>query len=238
MMKNVNVFASPLETVITFAHYLMEILTNGENLNIAFSGGSTPKILFDYLAKKQAQSKAWSKLYCYWGDERCVPPSDQDSNYKMTREHLLDKIEIPKNQIHRIHGEDDPYKEAQRYSGLLSKNIPLVNNVPAIDLVILGMGDDGHTASIFPNQMHLLDSKNICDVAEHPVSGQKRITLSGRTINNAKEIIFLVTGDKKKEKVFEILKQSGDWQKYPAAHIEPRNGKISWFLDNSAGELL
>jgi len=236
--KNVKIFSNPLETASGFAGCFLEQVSKATTFTVALSGGSTPKLLFNCLAENQSKSDIWEKVEFYWGDERCVPPNNADSNYKMTKEHLLDKIEIPGKNIHRILGENEPQDEARRYSDLLLKNLSVKNRLPVFDLIILGMGEDGHTASIFPNQMDLLDSKNICAVAEHPVSGQKRITLTGAVINNANEIAFLVTGENKKEKVFEVLNKFGDWKKYPASHIDSVSGKVIWFLDKAVAYML
>jgi len=233
-----KIFSNKTELALFFCDELVKSVLQKDEFYLCLSGGSTPEIIFQNLAKDHKSRIDWSKVRLFWGDERCVPPDDDESNYGMTNKNLLSFINIPEKNVHRIEGEGNPEEEAARYSEEIRNNVPLNNGFPKFDLVMLGLGEDGHTASIFPNQMQLLDSLSICDVAEHPVSGQKRITLSGRVINNANEIVFLVTGDNKKEKVFEILKESGDWKKYPAAHIKPRSGEASWFLDSSAAELL
>src|SRR5690606_20512735 len=122
----------------------------------------------------------WTRVHLYWGDERCVPPNDNESNYKMTVDHLLSKIDVPEENVHRIYGENIPKEEAIRYSEVLKSRLPQFEGVPQFDLIILGMGDDGHTASIFPYNIHLWDSGNVCEVAVHPDSGQKRITITGK----------------------------------------------------------
>ena len=152
----------------------------------------------------------------------------------MTKDHLLSKIDFPEENVHRIKGEDDPEQEAARYSAEILKNVPGENMIPRFDIIILGMGPDGHTASIFPHQMELLTTARICDVATHPESGQKRITLTGKVLNQANKVAFLVTGGNKKEKVKEILTKTGNWKLYPAAHVKPINGELIWFLDDSA----
>jgi 6-phosphogluconolactonase len=180
----------------------------------------------------------WSQVHFYWGDERCVPPTDAESNYGMTAELLLSKIEIPGENIHRIQGENDPEQEARRYGELLVKELQTYNGVPQFDLVILGMGDDGHTASIFPYQMHLWESAKNCEVAKHPGSGQKRITITGSVINTASVVAFLVTGAGKAPKVREIIQKEGDYKAYPASLVEPESGELYWFLDKDAAKEL
>lgn len=221
-------------TAQRFGDYLIEKARGREIFNCALSGGSTPKLLFDYLAQKYPEPYHWEHIHLYWGDERCVPPSHAESNYLMTKEALLDKVQIPAGNIHRVRGEDDPAKEAKRYADVLTQRLPEHNFAPVFDLVILGMGTDGHTASIFPHQMELLQSEEICAVATHPESGQQRVTLTGKVINHAKEVIFLVTGANKKEKIHEILHQTGNWESYPASHIAPEDGELVWFVDDAA----
>lgn len=232
---NFKIFDTPQQTAEAFGDYLMEQASQKEAFHVALSGGSTPKILFDYLATAYQDSDAWSHMHFYWGDERCVPPSDDDSNYKMTKERLFDKVNIPESNIHRVLGENDPTVEAERYGQLLAAQMPVKNGLPVFDMVILGMGEDGHTASIFPHQIELLQSENICDVAVHPESGQKRVTLSGPVINGASEVVFLVTGAGKKTKIEEIFNQSGAWKSYPAAHIQSI-GRQFWYVDAKAVE--
>ena len=171
---------------------------------------------------------------CIRDSERCVLPTDDESNYKMTVTHLLSKITIPEANIHRVFGEQDPKEEAVRYSELLQNTLPLVHAIPQFDLVILGMGDDGHTASIFPHEIELWHSQEFCEVAIHPNSGQKRVSLTGRIINNAKTVCFLVTGQGKAEKVQEILNKQGNYRAYPATLVAPKSEQLIWFLDADA----
>lgn len=156
----------------------------------------------------------------------------------MTNKILLSKIKIPGNNIHRIFGEALPESEAIRYSEEIRNNIKLNNGLPSFDLILLGMGDDGHTASIFPDQMNLLKSIQVCAVAVHPESGQKRITLTGKVINNAEKIFFLITGKGKAGVVSEILEERNDYMKYPASHIHTDKNYPYWYLDKDAASLL
>ena len=228
-----KVYKDKQQVAAEFSAYLVKQIESNDRLNVALSGGSTPKVVFDYLAEHYKDID-WDKVHFFWGDERCVPPTHVESNYKMTVDHLLKHISIPEENIHRVKGEGDPAKEAERYSSELKQSLPLTNGMPQFDLVILGMGSDGHTASIFPHQMELWNSKNLTDVAEHPETGQKRITLTGQVINNAKEVAFLVTGADKKEKVSTILSGTGESNQYPAALVAPESGQLVWFLDEEA----
>jgi len=213
-----------------FAEFLCDEIAKVNNITIALSGGSTPKLLFEILAKKYKDKIDWSKVHFYWGDERCVSPDDEQSNFRMTNERLLQNITIPKANIFRVLCENNPKEEADRYAKRIDWNLPLKNGIPVFDLIILGMGSDGHTASIFPHQINLLNSKKTCAVATHPESGQQRITLTGKVINAAKQIHFLVTGASKKPVIKEIFSKSGNWENYPASHIE----NPIWWMDEAA----
>lgn len=207
-------------------------------INIALSGGSTPKMIFEELAAIYKDEIEWSRVHFYWGDERCVPPTDGDSNFGMTAELLLSKIPIPSENVHRIKGENNPKEEARNYCNLLAERIPKQDAVPSFDLVILGMGDDGHTASIFPHQILLWGAESNCEVATHPETGQNRITITGKVINNAKVVCFLVTGESKATKVKEIFKREGNYRSYPASLVAPVSGDLYWYLDEEAAKEL
>ena len=235
---DLQIYKTKEDVARNFAEYLENCINDKEKMHVALSGGSTPKIVFDELSNTEKYKINWSKVHLYWGDERCVPPSDDQSNYKMTVSHLLEHIDIPSKNIHRVLGENDPKKEAARYSEVLAANLPLENEVPVFDMVILGMGEDGHTASIFPHEIDLWHSKNTCEVAIHPNSGQKRITITGKVINKSQTVVFLVTGGGKKGKVADIIDKKGDYQKYPASLVAPQSGNLIWFLDAGAASEL
>ncbi len=222
------------EVAMQFSKYLAELTAGKEEFHMALSGGSTPKIVFDVLATEFLDEIDWSNVHLYWGDERCVAPDDEQSNYKMTLDHLISKIAIPKENIHRIKGENDPEYEAKRYASLLDKQLPKLKGIAQFDLVILGMGDDGHTASIFPHEIALWHSKKYCEVAEHPESGQQRVSLTGEIINNAQVVSFLVTGAGKAEKFLRIKNRESSYKDYPASLVQPISGKLLWFLDEAA----
>ncbi len=235
---NIKTYKTKPEVAVNFSNYLADQIANKEVFHIALSGGSTPKVVFDELASNFQSKIDWNKVHLYWGDERCVPATDADSNYKMTLEHLISKIDIPKDNIRRIKGENNPSYEAGRYARVLKENLPKSNKISQFDLVILGMGDDGHTASIFPHEINLWDSSTYCVVATHPDSGQKRVSITGQLINNAKEVVFLVTGRNKAEKIYEIKKKVEKTKNYPATLVRPTSGKLVWFLDEPAAALI
>lgn len=238
MKPEINIFEDTASLNSAFTEWMKGILQQKESgITLALSGGSTPKSLFDYWARHHKTDIDWSKIRFFWGDERCVPPTDNQSNYNMTKEHLFDFISIPAEHIFRIHGENDPEMEAKRYANILQQELKITDGLPSFDILMLGMGDDGHTASVFPYEMHLWDSNDLCVVGTHPESGQKRVSLSGKAINNARHIAFLVTGEAKADKVREI---TGDIEKtaerYPAARVQPKHGTLTWFLDKKAAQ--
>ncbi|QZT36818.1 6-phosphogluconolactonase [Halosquirtibacter xylanolyticus] len=212
-------------------HWLDNWLKERDNqeTHIAISGGSTPKLLFSLLPHME-DIKLLENVHFWWVDERCVASTDNDSNYKYFKELFLDKVDLNRDHIHHVIGEANPDDEAQRYGNLIEETLPTVETWPIFDLVLLGMGDDGHTASIFPYQMEFMTSHEICEVATHPVSGQKRITLTGSVINRSKQVIFLVTGKNKKKIFNQIKNKDSASQNYPASHITSQN-EVLWFID-------
>jgi len=205
--------------------------------NIAISGGSTPIMLFEEISKKLKKKEKIESNF-YWVDERCVLPDSKESNFKTANDYLFKKIKINKKNIYRIKGENNPDNEQKRYTELLENNLESINKLPSIDLSVLGIGNDGHTASIFPYQMKKYIDCNSCFVSTHPVSKQKRISLSQNIINNSSEIIFHVTGKNKSDVVDKIINEREGYKLYPASYIKPSFGKLSWYLDFDAAENL
>jgi 6-phosphogluconolactonase len=240
--KSIQIFPTAEILARKFAEELInriiESAKKKKTLTVALSGGSTPELLFSELGDHYSNSAPWEYVHFFWGDERCVLPGNQESNYGMTRRTLLEKIDIPLSNIHRIMGEADPQKEALRYSEEISDYTSKRDGLPLFDLIILGLGEDGHTASIFPGQKESFNSDKICEVSVHPVTGQKRITLTGRVINNADSVTFLVTGKKKVGIVEKIIKKRASARNFPAYYIVPVYGVIRWLLDEDAGRLL
>lgn len=213
--------------------FLHETSNEEKTINIALSGGTTPLAVFRQLATVNLVEE-WKHVHLYWGDERCVPPDHQDSNYGNTKDLLLGPLDFPQERIHRIRGEDDPDEEAERYGQLLLDQLPVKNGYPVFDWIWLGLGEDGHTASIFPDQIGLWTSKRPCVVAKHPQSGQKRVSISGGVINAAQRVAFLVAGKSKSGIVNEIVMKEGNYLDYPAFYVAPHTGYIEWYLDMEA----
>ncbi|NJK86018.1 MAG: 6-phosphogluconolactonase [Bacteroidales bacterium] len=224
-----------------FIQYTGKLLQRKDFIFLAFSGGRTPELFFrkiNTLGSIHKDKTDFNKMHFFWCDERCVSPVDEESNFGLMNRIFLRPKNIPAQNIHRIIGENDPQKEAIRYEEEIRKVVPLKNNFPAFDWLFLGIGDDGHTASIFPDQFNLLYSNKFAEVAKHPQTGQSRITLTGKVLLNAERITFMVTGENKKQKIKEILANEQIAKTYPAGFIKPLSGKLDYYLDRESGILL
>ncbi|MDX1283559.1 MAG: 6-phosphogluconolactonase [Draconibacterium sp.] len=235
-VTEVRIYDTPKKVFKAIGKEILKLTQESKQdiFDIALSGGKTPEGFFKLLSKKYADTIPWERVHFWWGDERCVSPEDEQSNYKMTVEHLLTNINIPEANIHRVRGEDDPEKEAVRYSKEMEDTLNSRGKDPVFDLILLGLGDDGHTASIFPDQLELFEHEQSCAVAQHPLTGQKRITITGNVLNNANRVFFLVTGENKAIRISEIMNDSEAAKLLPAYYIAPENGELIWFLDQDA----
>jgi len=239
---SVIVCATPSEMAELYADWLIKMakttIKSRGIFTIALSGGSTPGLLFSVLGDRYYNSVPWECVHFFWGDERCVPPDDTESNFLLVKRMLLNKIVIPESNVHRIRGEEDPSSEIIRYSDEVSSIVPIKNKLPSFDLIMLGLGLDGHTASIFPGNSDLFNSTRICDLTIQPSNMTRRVTLTGGVINNARTITFLVTGSSKAETVKNIIERNASAAMLPAYYIEPVSGELKWFLDKDAAALL
>ena len=216
-----------------FCKLTNERLKIQNQIHIALSGGSTPVKFFQELAKEKMRIP-WEHLHLFWVDERCVPPDDEDSNYGMTKKTLLDRINIPDANINRIFGEAIPETEEKRYSKVLLEKLELRDGWPVFDWILLGLGEDGHTASLFPGSPLMEDDSSVARVARHPKNGQRRITLTFPVLNHAKTTSFLVSGSAKSEVIRNIFKSTDKMSDIPAARIRPVDGIVEWYLDKDA----
>jgi 6-phosphogluconolactonase len=217
--------------------WLIEKTNQQQQVTVALSGGRTPQSLFVKLRNKDWSKVKLDRLKLFWGDERCVSPENNESNFANAKRALLSDLSIPEENIFRIHGENEPVAETGRYTQVMAEHVPLHDEFPQFDLVVLGLGDDGHTASIFPGHEDLFDVPEWCVVTRHPQTGQRRITLTGSLINNAKEVAFLVTGYSKAVMVAEMA-ETKRTTSYPADRVKLTNGKCRWYLDKEASSML
>ena len=240
MNPNIQIFTNKVS--LTYAVRDQFVKLSGDSadqracFNVAFSGGSTPALLFKSLAKNPyADIIRWEYVHIYWVDERCVYTEHPDSNFGMTKRLLLDHVNIPKENIHRIRGEAEVKSEVFRYSQEIKANLSThKNSFPEFDWVLLGLGVDGHTASLFSDTLALLERQTICTAAIHPQTHQKRISLTLPVINSAKKISFHVSGAEKRAIVHEILDRKNGCERYPASLIKPHNGQLEWLIDEAA----
>ncbi|UXN34608.1 6-phosphogluconolactonase [Avibacterium paragallinarum] len=232
-MNNV-IFENAQSAVEKIAEELKQYSLEGRPVHISLSGGSTPKLLFKTLAAAPySQSIQWKNLHFWWGDDRMVAPSDPESNYGEVQKLLFDHIEIPAENLHRIRGEAPVEQELTRFQNELAEVVPNGE----FDWIILGMGADGHTASLFPHQTNF-DDENLAVIARHPETEQVRISKTAKLLEQAKRITYLVTGAAKAEILKEIQSTPAENLPYPAAKIKAKNGVTEWYLDKDAAKLL
>lgn len=237
-MMNYKVFATPQDVVISLAETMQAMSLQFQAVHISLSGGSTPKLLFKVLAQAPfADSIQWNNLHFWWGDERCVAPTDAESNFGEANDLLFKHVTIPAANIHRIRGEAEPIAECARFAAEMDAVIPHKQGLPAFDWILLGMGGDGHTASLFPHQTNF-DDPALAVIATQPQSGQQRISKTARLLENADRITYLVLGESKAEVLFEINSTPAEMLAYPAAKIKASHGETEWYLDAAAAKLL
>jgi 6-phosphogluconolactonase len=209
---------------------------------VAISGGGTPKAMFALLADRSRPYFAqvpWEKLQLFWVDERCVPPTDEESNFRMTNEAMLKHVPLPAGQVFRMEGELDAEVAASRYEAAIRNAFKLEGaETPTFDLVLLGMGDDGHTASLFPHT-EALDEMSRIVVANHvPQKDAWRISLTWPVINRGREVAFLIEGEGKAQILHDVLLGEYDPESKPSQLIRPANGRLTFLLDAAAAAKL
>lgn len=224
--------AAAAQRIVELAHAAIQ--ARGA-FHLALSGGSTPRLLYARLASPSVAPRIdWNKVHIYFGDERSVPPDHPDSNYRMAREAMLESLPIPPTQIHRLPGESaDLERAAQGYAALLERQLPLLEGMPAFDLILLGMGDDGHTASLFPGTTALAQQRRWVVPVFVDKLGTWRLTFTYPLINNAANVLLLVAGASKAPRLREILAAPAAAAAYPVQGVRPR-GRLEWYLDQAA----
>ncbi len=207
---------------------------------IVISGGSTPLALFRLLADEPYRSQIdWNALHIFWADERCVPPDDPGSNYGQARKAFLDQVPIPVENVHRVNSALRPVEAAEEYANTLRdfRDPPL--DWPRFDLVLLGMGDDGHTASLFPGSDVDVPRPTLAVTAHYQDRPANRVTLTPRVFNTARKIVFLVSGESKVETLARVLAEDNyQPELYPAQRIRPIEGTVIWMIDEAAASRL
>ena len=205
---------------------------------VALNGGSTTTRLFELLASDFRDQVDWSKAHIFWGDERLVPADDPESSYGQARNLFLSHVPIPEDNIHPVQGGLQPAEAARDYATTLKKFAAPSLEFARFDLVYLGMGEDGHTASLFPGSSLEVTEPVMAVTAQYQNRPAQRVTLTPHVFNSARLIAFMVTGEKKARTLAEVLSEHYNPELYPAQRIEPRNGKVIWLVDeDAAGKL-
>ncbi|MBI5886364.1 MAG: 6-phosphogluconolactonase [Deltaproteobacteria bacterium] len=222
-----------------FSELCFDAIARDGSFSVALSGGATPEALFNLLAGPPYADKIpWDKVHLFWGDERCVSPDHPESNYKMAFQSLVSKLNIPRENVHRMQGEAEPQAAAAAYEDELLLHLA-ISGKPGLDLVFLGLGSDGHTLSLFPGSPLLAHGDGGRLVAAGFVEAVRayRISLTLTAVNNSDTAVFLVTGQPKAEILKKALEAGVGRRKYPATLIRPR-GRLVWLVDKAAARLL
>jgi len=229
------------EAATRFADLAREAVQDRGRFTVALSGGSTPRRTYSLLAEEPIRSKApWEKIHIFWGDERCVPLERPDNHFTMTSELLLSKIPIPMANVHRMRGEvADPYEAASDYQDSLREFFRLgLKEFPRFDLIFLGMGADGHTASLFPGTPGLEERERLVTAHYVPKVGMNRLTLTYPVLNNARVVMFLAAGTEKAEALRSVLAEDSCRPTPPARLVKPLEGEVIWMVDRAAAKFL
>jgi 6-phosphogluconolactonase len=206
------------------------------SFHVALSGGNTPRAAYDLLAQEPLRDElSWSDVFVYFGDERCVPPDDEQSNYLMASRAFLDEVGIPHANVHRIRGEADPGHAANEYASLLRADL---GNSPQFDLVLLGLGPDGHTASLFPGTPPDTDDDSLVRAVYAKSQMMWRVTITPKAINLARTVAFAVEGPEKAQIFAAVYEGPRDPVKYPAQIVDPTSGRLIWLVDELAAGML
>jgi 6-phosphogluconolactonase len=205
---------------------------------VALNGGSTPTRLFQLLGTDVREAIRWSEVHLFWGDERCVPADDPGSSYGQARDVFLSRVPIPVSNIHRIKGELGPVESSKEYSLTLREFASSPFEWPRFDLIYLGMGEDGHTASLFPGSPVGVSAPTMPVTAHYQDRPANRVTLTPIVFNSARLIVFMASGEKKAQTFAEVLSDRYNLELYPAQRIQPDDGKLIWLVDEAAASKL
>jgi 6-phosphogluconolactonase len=227
---NKTIFADPTE----LARGAAELFVAEQPETVALSGGSTPKRMFQMLADQFRDDVTWDKIHFFWSDERHVPPDNPESNYRMANEAMLSRVPVAETNVHRVTSENPNADDAaSEYERTLIETTQ--QSLPRLDLILLGLGPDGHTASIFPGSEVLHETKRLVAAPWVEKFQTFRITMTLPLLNNGVSVVFLVSGAEKAKIVKEVLEGP---EKYPAQAIKPTHGELLWMLDkDAAGEI-
>ena len=221
-----------------FIEIARQSIAERDRFLVALNGGSTPARMFQLLATDYREDVDWSRVNVFWGDERCVPPDDRESSYGQAQEILLSRVSIPDTNIHRIRGELGPADASKEYSGILKAFATPPLDWPRFDLVYLGMGEDGHTASLFPGSPLGASEPTMPVTAHYQDRPADRVTLTPVVFNSAQVVAFMAAGEKKAGTLAEVLSGRYHPELYPAQRIDPADGRLIWLVDEDAADRL
>jgi 6-phosphogluconolactonase len=232
-----DLFQAAAEEVLRIA---TDAVAKRGRFTIALSGGSTPKNLYTLIAANASATLPWAQMFFFWGDERHVPPEDADSNYRMAKEALLSKVPIAPGNVFPVPAEmQDAAAAAAAYEQTIRKFFGLApGEFPRLDLILLGMGPDGHTASLFPETAALQEKSRLVVANWVEKLKASRITFTLPVLNAARCVAFLVSGEDKAAVLHEVLEGGAPPEKYPSKLVKPTNGKLIWFVDRAAASQL
>jgi 6-phosphogluconolactonase len=222
------------------AHLAGQAICSHGEFTLCLTGGATPASTYELLATRFQLSVDWKEVQFFWGDERCVAPDDPASNFGMANRTMLSKLAIRSEQIHRMRGEDEPAQAAQEYEHELRSffRLELPGAFPSFNLLLLGLGENAHVASLFPHHPALQEKTRLAVAVEVDAVPRRRISLTMPVINSAERVMFLVSGETKAAAVRSILQGSPDPEQYPAQLVKPRSGEIIWLIDQAAASEL
>ncbi len=221
------------------AHVAGEAICTHAEFLFCLAGGSTPAKVYELMASRFHLSIDWKEVQFFFGDERCVPPDDAASNFAMASRTVLSKLDLKLTQVHRIRGEEAPAKAAELYEDELRRSFGIgEGELPRFDLILLGLGDNRHTASLFPGSPAIHENERLAVAVEVEDRHRNRVTLTPAVINNAERVMFLVTGEGKAEAVKDVIEGSTSVEQAPAKIVAPTDGVALWILDRAAASLL
>ena len=233
---DLSVFETPEEVAAAVADAFVtdarEAVAQRGAFYVALAGGTTPKAAYQLLAQEPRRSQVdWQRTHVFFGDERCVPPQSADSNYRMAAQALLEHTGIPQENVHRMHGEEDPLQAAADYAALL---VELLGDSPRFDLIMLGMGADGHTASLFPGADPHTDEEQLVRAPYVEKLAAQRITFTPVLLNNARHVLVATEGLAKAPALYAVLEGPYEPAVHPIQVLAPHEGRLSWYVDKAA----
>lgn len=242
MNKNIRIFNSIEElshdAAALFVEQAAKAIEESGCFLVALNGGGTPNRLFQLLAREYRKKVDWNKVHVFWGDERCVPPQADGSSFGQAKEAFLSQVSIPEENIHRAKGELGPVEASKDYALVLKEFASSPFDFPRFDLIYLGMGEDGHTASLFPGSPVDVTEPTLPVTAQYQDRPANRITLTQLVFNQARIVAFMATGPKKAVTLAEVLSERYNPDLYPAQRIAPKEGNLIWLVDKDAADKL